>query len=520
MRRISKSLAALAAITLTVTSLAVVSGASPAAAASCAGTAPSDFNGDGISDAAISEDYPVTARAGVVHVIYGTRQGLSADASGTALDDQILTNAADTESGFGNALATGDINGDGCGDLIVGDPYAASGSTDDVGAIFVYLGSTTGLHFAEEIIATELPNGDAIACDEFGWAIATGDFNHDGLADIAVGAPGEDSGGAVFVLPGSRTQSPIYGAHEFQQGDGTVPGGNEKGDEMGSALATGDVNGDSITDLAIGDPGEDAEAGAVFVLRGSGTASLLTPTGRQTWTQDSAGILGGAESGDAFGSALAMGNFAGSGRSDLAVGVPGETLGSAAPQAGYVNVLYSAGSGGLSSTGNQGWSLSSTGIPGAGAAPSNWFGQALAAGDFNGDGRTDLAIGAPGVTVDGATSAGSVTVLLSAPGSSLSAAGSSMWTENTAGIDGTAGAQYYFGRDLTSLRVTSATYDDLLIGTPGASVSGLPVAGSAELIPGSAGCGLTATGSQLWTTASPGIQGDPSAQSGFGGSVG
>jgi FG-GAP repeat len=518
MRRISKSVATLAAVTLTFTSLAVLSGASPAAAATCVGTAPSDFNGDGISDAAIGEYFFNSTRAGVVHVIYGTRDGLSANASGSALDDQILTNTADTTTGFGHALATGDINGDGCSDLIIGDATATSGSATNVGAIFVYLGSTTGLQLAEKITASELPNGDSAANDLFGWALATGDFNHDGLADIAVGAPGFDLGGAVFVLPGHATESPIYGAHEFEQGDGTITGVNENLNEMGSALATGDVNGDNITDLAIGDPGENDSAGAVFVVRGSGTASLLTPTGHQTWTQNSTGVIGTAESHDDFGSALAMGNFAGTGRSDLAIGVPGEMV-DGVYGAGFVNVLYSAGSGGLSSTGNQGWSLSSNGIPGLGAGQSSWFGLALTAGDFNGDGRSDLAVGAPGVKVGSASSAGSVTVLLSAPGA-LSVTGSEMWTENSAGIDGTPGGGYRFGQALTSLRVTSASYDDLLLGTPAATVSGQQVAGSAELIPGSSGGGLTSLGSQFWTTASPGIQGSPCLQCGFGGAVG
>src|ERR1051326_5906556 len=111
------------------TSMAVFAGAQPAAAASCTHGAPSDFNGDGVPDAAISESFPDES-GGSVHILYGTRSGLTAAPSGTALDDQRLAVTPLYNSSFGTALAVGDVNGDGCTDLVVGDP--TPGVNDEV----------------------------------------------------------------------------------------------------------------------------------------------------------------------------------------------------------------------------------------------------------------------------------------------------------------------------------------------------------------------------------------------------
>jgi len=111
-----------------------------------------------------------------------------------------------------------------------------------------------------------------------------------------------------------------------------VPGGAERGDLFGSALSVGDFSGDSRADLAIGVPGEGLStgsgAGAVNTLYGrsnglSGTASLGI-------SQNSPGLSGSGETNDAFGAALATGDFDGDGGVELGIGAPGEDLGSAA----------------------------------------------------------------------------------------------------------------------------------------------------------------------------------------------
>jgi FG-GAP repeat len=104
----------------------------------------------------------------------------------------------------------------------------------------------------------------------------------------------------------------------------------------------------------VGVPGENQGRGVAQVLVGS--AAGLTAAGSQLWSQDSRGVAGQAEGSDRFGSALAAGDFNADGRADLAVGVPGETLGGAFG-AGAVNVLYGS-AGGLTAAGSQLWSPS------------------------------------------------------------------------------------------------------------------------------------------------------------------
>ena len=153
---------------------------------------------------------------------------------------------------------------------------------------------------------------------------AGSDFNGDGHADLAVGAPEEDLGahgeiddaGAVQVLYGSVsglsanlpddqlwTQDGLWTPNGSVQ---DIKGGPETGDRFGAALATGDFNGDGYCDLAIGIPGEDIsgviDGGAVQVLYGS--ANGLSATNNQLWTQDSDGVKFVAQSGDHFGNSL------------------------------------------------------------------------------------------------------------------------------------------------------------------------------------------------------------------------
>jgi hypothetical protein len=147
--------------------------------------------------------------------------------------------------------------------------------------------------------------------DRFGWAVAAGDFNNDGPADLAVGAVTEDVGatidaGAVSVLYGSGGGLTTTGAQTFTQ----VAGAVEIGDLFGAALASGDFDSDGFADLGAGAPGESVGsvigAGAVSALYGS--VGGLTTSGGQLFTQNSAGVPGTAEEFDFFGDALAVGD--------------------------------------------------------------------------------------------------------------------------------------------------------------------------------------------------------------------
>jgi hypothetical protein len=193
-------------------------------------------------------------------------------------------------------------------------------------------------------------------------------------------------------------------------------------------LAAGDFAGDQREDLAIGVPGEDvgaiADAGAVNVIYGKSAASGLIAAGNQLWHQDSPGIEDVAEAGDKFGYALAAGNFNGDARDDLAIGVPGEDL-RAVADAGATNVIYGQSFWfGLTAAGDDFLHQN-----GAEIETGDLFGAALAAGDFDGDGKDDLAVGVPREDIGAIIDAGAVDVFYGA----FSGA-SQQWHQNSPGI--------------------------------------------------------------------------------------
>jgi disulfide bond formation protein DsbB len=173
-----------------------------------------------------------------------------------------------------------------------------------------------------------------------------------------------------------------------------------------------------------------------------GSAAGLAAAGNQLWSQDSPGIAGAAEDFDFFGDTLAAGDFNGDSTADLAIAAPGEN-----DFAGVVHVLYGSAPG-LVGAGSQLWSQDNPGVAGT-AEGGDELGLALTAGDLNGDGQSDLAIGAPAESFSGLQSAGVVHVLYgSAAG--LVAAGSQLWSQDSPGIANGAEDFDFFGDSLAA----------------------------------------------------------------------
>ena len=152
------------------------------------------------------------------------------------------------------------------------------------------------------------------------------DFNGDGAADLAIGAPGEGlagqtAAGVVHVLYGSAGGLTATSSQLWSQDSPGIADQAEDGDRLGSALATGDFNGDGPADLAMGAPGENLNSGfgsgVVHVLAGSGAG--LTATGSQLWSQDSPGVAGAPEFLDFFGQTLAASEQGGTAARDDAL---------------------------------------------------------------------------------------------------------------------------------------------------------------------------------------------------------
>ena len=285
-----------------------------------AALSPVEIEGDVCDDLAVGA--PGWDERGAVLLLRGSRLGL-------ATADPVLVVAPDGAPGddFGATVATRHRQ-DGSTDLWVGAPGRAVQGQAEAGQVYHFVVSSTfGVTLAGTLShATAGVPGAPAAGDRFGEVLAPAGQH------VAVGVPrrtvqGQARAGEVVFVTGD---APSPTVQVFDQGSPSVAGAPEAGDQFGAALARG----------AVGVPGEDlgghADAGMVQTFR-LPFAGPVAP-GR-SYHQDTAGIPGSAERGDRFGAALAAGTWLlCQEQTDLAVGAPGESIGSAAG-AGSVTVL-------------------------------------------------------------------------------------------------------------------------------------------------------------------------------------
>jgi hypothetical protein len=270
-----------------------------------------DFSGDGKPDLAV----------GSTGTDIWVSNGGFTKTSGAASKYKVTAPVRTGPGRGATSLASGDLNGDNTGDLVVNGLY-----TDDHTAYYgalVFLGSPSRL-----VYQTVLAEDSEVA--------AVGDINGDGYDDVVtgeyVGGIDGNLGGSVSTHLGAATGVVPEPDRTIDQDTPGVPGGDETNDNFGWSVSLGDVNGDGYADAAVSANyeklGSADRTGMVMLLRGSSAG--LTASGAQSFSQNTAGVPGANESGDRFGAAVHLSDFNGDGHADLSVSADGENGGDGA----------------------------------------------------------------------------------------------------------------------------------------------------------------------------------------------
>ncbi|HXJ66141.1 MAG TPA: hypothetical protein VNN79_20455 [Actinomycetota bacterium] len=460
--------------------------------------ATGDFNDDGFDDLAVG--IPNEGDGGGVAVLYGTSDGLQASSPDDQLwtqDSRHVDDTSEIGDHFGGALAVQDFNGDGFVDLAIGVPQEGLGAATQAGAVEVLFGSASRLQAtvpADQFFDQDTTDvrGVAETNDWFGDALAGGDFNDDGFGDLAIGADHESFAagfavGALAVFYGSASGLQFTSPNDqlFRQNAAGVRGHEEAGDAFGTSVTSGDFNADGVDDVAVGVPHEGetgmSNTGAVEVLYGTGSGLQAGAPDDQLWTQDSPDVLDQREAGDLFGFQLASGDFNGDGLADLLISILEESTHGHGAEGAFA-VLYGSAAG-LQATSPDDQFFTEGGDLHDSPGEGDLFGSAVAAGDFDGDGKSDASVSAAYETLGfdpAGTNAGAVEVLYgSRSGLQATSPDDQFFTQDTP--DDTSDA---FGSAFAAGDFNADGFPDLATGIPNDAVDGQDLEGSVEILYG------------------------------------
>ncbi|MFD8518615.1 FG-GAP-like repeat-containing protein [Streptomyces capillispiralis] len=372
------------------------------------------------------------------------------------------------------------------------------------------------------------------------------DFNGDGYRDLATGAPGAVVGGkakagAVVVTYGSSSGISASRHKSTSQSSSGVPGSPETSDRFGTELAHGDLNRDGYGDLVVGTPlediGSDVDGGSVTILWGgssglSGGTAISDPN---------------ASGHDRFGQSLAVGDFTGDGKPDLAVGSTGKEVwifkGGFTKSAGAAGKLrfdakiesgaYPKGAVHLAAgdfdddgsddvvVGSSVGNVVHRGGP-AGPTPQTQVGTgyagALAVADFDRDGHDDLAVGTDSAPVLDQTAKGGYVTVFYGGGAGVTTTRNTVLTQDSAGVPGADESYDLFGGALAAGDVNADGYPDLAVGAGFESIGTASHTGMVWVLRGGAS-GLTGTGAQAFNQGTAGVPGANESSDVFGGAV-
>ncbi len=403
------------------------------------------------------EDIGKKKNAGVVHLLPVDGLGIPSGKGSIRFRQgkRGLGNRAEKGDRFGQATAVADFNGDGWLDVAISAPGEDLAGVNNAGIVHVIYGSATGykgtrrqrLHQNTPGVEDEPERGD-----RFGEALAVVDYDGNGIADLAIGVPGERINGkkragmVQIIYGGDGGLDPSRGVETLTQDSPGVATAVSAGDRFGAALAGW------RSYLVVGVPGEDVgsakNAGAIHVFEGVDQVSLY-----QTQTPK----RGVAEAGDRFGAAVSIGDRL------VTVGAPGEDVGSRKNVGAVLVMILHESEFRVVSRRNI--TLKSMNLPGKLPAQARFGKTVLNLGGFR-DGS--LLIGAPGQDVSDKKGAGRVYIVDT---DNFSAGG--FWSQDAVDFPGEPGRGDAFGRAIDVNR-----RGGLVIAAPGEAVNGSDGAGA------------------------------------------
>ena len=442
----------------------------------------SDLNGDGISDlvfgAHLNDDLGRLS-SGAVYVIFGSPT-LSTGTKDLAVPgnyDLKFVGAADGDTIWNTAV--GDINGDGQLDLLMTGGIESNNNRPSSGSVYAVFGPLVSAGTVDLALPAsyQVRFDGAANGDRLGYDVAVGDLNADGIPDVAMASYETDfngltNAGSVYVKFGPVPPGSIELTGTPQTYDLRFDGAFGNGTP--STVAIGDVNGDTIPDLAMGFSGGNrvyVKFGGPFI--GSSAQDLADPSSHDIQYTGS-GSLGGS---------LAIGDVNGDSQGDMLIGAP-----FAGGSQGSVYVVFG---GAPIATGVQNLNLAGNfDIRYDGAAGGDQLSRSgsLAAGDGDGDGAGDLIMGASLADPNGRVDSGSVYVKYGGAAVPTGVISLSDPANFDLRFDG-ASAGDNLGRGVGTGDVDGDGTSDLILGAPWTDYNGRGDSGSVFIVSGGSGLG-------------------------------